>query len=126
MCFKRIATAAFFAFTLFSIVATSKSDGSPAFGTYRVQSDCVSPVKDQVVSVSGSSITTGGVSFTDFGFPSATLANPVTGTVGAVSRSCKVTYGNYDVTNLFGDTKYNIYSCFDNGSFACTILFEEQ
>ncbi len=117
---KNIFTGIFLLFTLISVIATSNTDGTPYSGDYHVISDCVTPVRDQVVSVAVSQITTGGVSFTDFGFPSATLAPELSGIVGAATRECRISYGNPD--RLAIDSKHpTIYSCFDNGAFKCTI-----
>ncbi len=121
---KNLLLVGFLLFTLFSVVATSDGSGTPWSGTYRVVSDCVTPVRDQVVSVSGATITTGGVGFTDFGFPSNTITSDMTGTVGAATRRCQITYNDPDKLNL--GTHPTIYSCFDDGSFKCSIFLKEQ
>lgn len=124
MFFKNLLTVAFLIFTLFSVVATSDGSGTPWAGTYRVVSDCVTPVRDQSVSVSAATITTGGVGFTDFGFPANTITSDMTGTVGGASRNCKITYNDPDKLNW--GSHPTIYSCFDDGSFKCSIYLKEQ
>ena len=123
---KNILAAAFLGFTLFSVLATSqlRDDDKPASGQNYVISDCVTPVLENVVTIANNVVVApGGVSFTDFGFPSATIAQTMTGTVGAVQRECTVTYGE---GGLNGVKNRWVYSCFDNGTFKCTIYIEPR
>lgn len=119
---KNFFSTALLLFTAYATIATSSGDGTPFVGNYQVVSDCVTPVRDQTVTISSSQVTGGG-SFTDFGFPVATLSTSMTGTVGAVTRTCKLSYGDPDKLNL--DSSYpTIYACFDNGAFKCTIFMK--
>jgi hypothetical protein len=109
----------FMLFTAWSILATSKSTYDFLYGTYTLTSDCVQPTLEMRVTTSAGQISDPpATSFTDFGFPNATvtLGSDVNGTVGGRARTCTMTYGDPSGTSNF------IYSCFDDGTFACTIL----
>jgi hypothetical protein len=127
MYFKNFFAGCFLLFTLVSVLATSYPRGGdrPSSGQHYIISDCVTPTRDGTVVISGSAIVSpGGVSFTDFGFPVATLEQTVSGTVGSATRECTVTYGE---GGDFGKSKTKdrwLYSCFDNGKFKCSIYIE--
>jgi len=124
MYFKNALAAVFLVFTLFAVLGSSvlRDDETAENGSFYIISDCVTPTMENNVVITNNVITSpGGVNLTDFGFPQNTLAQTMTGTVGAVSRECTVTYGES------GDNYVNnrwLYSCFDNGTFKCSIYIE--
>lgn len=105
--------------TLWAVVATSKVNKSVANGSFRVTSDCVSPIRDATVNVANGVIISGNAtSFTEFGFPSAVVNGAeIVGTVGLVQRICVPTYSDTD-------HQAYIYSCYDNGAPTCTITIQ--
>jgi len=115
-----IALAMMFVTAFFSMATSYKKDAaSPTAGNYYVISDCTTPAFESVVTVSNSTvIAPAGVSFIDFGFPSATISQSVTGMVLGVMRECTVTYGE-DGSNYVNDRW--LYSCFEAGKFKCSI-----
>lgn len=121
---KKLAAAGFFAFTLWSVLATSgfRDDDHPENGSFYIISDCVTPTAENNVIITNNVITSpGGVNLTDFGFPQNTLSQTMTGTVGAATRECTVTYG--ESGHNYVDNRW-LYSCFDNGTFKCSIYIE--
>jgi hypothetical protein len=95
--------------------------------TLEVISDCVTPTVDMVIhTFNGNS--TSAVDYTQLGFPSGTvhLGQDVTGTffngTTSVTRTCTQTYG---ADNTDKNNKY-IYSCSDNGDYACSITLISQ
>ena len=125
----RFLKAIFLVFTGLTIAATSMvKDSYTINGSYFVASDCVSPaVQTTVTATSGTVTAPSGVSFTDFGFPDATISfnTPVTGTSGLATRVCEVGYGE-DGGDDESKTDNNqwLFSCFDNGAYACTIYMK--
>lgn len=109
--------------TSWTVLATSTADGT-LYGTYRAQSDCVNPVQNVTISVADSAITSpASYSFTDLGFPTATLkvGQPNTGVVNGANRSCESVFTSY------AGTKDNyLYTCTDNGEFACNIYLDSN
>lgn len=119
---KNLIAGLFLLFTVFSILATSslKRDQYPDAGSHYIISDCVTPTVDATIVISNGTITSpGGASFTDYGFPTATLAQTVSGTVSGATRECTVTYGEDGDNNV--ENRW-LYSCFDNGTFKCSIF----
>lgn len=109
-------------FTAWACLATSILGDSINDGAIYVNSDCTSPASEMSVTVSGGQIIApGGVSYTDFGFPQSTvtLNAPVSGVVGSATRVCDDTYTD-------SDDVHHIFTCKDDGSYACTILITEQ
>ncbi|MBK7890446.1 MAG: hypothetical protein IPJ84_06220 [Bdellovibrionales bacterium] len=107
--------------TSWTVIATSSSGGS-LYGTYRAQSDCVSPVVDLTISVVESTVTSP-VSFTflNLGLPTSTLniGQPVTGIVNGVNRVCEIAF-----TSGYGVGDNYLYTCSDNGQFACNVYLD--
>jgi hypothetical protein len=108
--------------TAWASLATSQRSPSIDNSTLYVISDCVTPTFEQTVRSSGG-VLVSGVDYTQIGFPNSTvhlgqdnngLYN--NGTTN-VSRSCVQTYGD----NSAGDGRF-IYSCFDNGDYACSVV----
>src|ERR1035437_4359048 len=94
---KNLFAGAFFLICLWSILATSQLENSITKSGLQVTSDCVSPVLDRsVTTVGGQIVSPAGLSYTDFGFPAATvnLNTDVIGTVNGLTRTCTQTYGN--------------------------------
>lgn len=91
-------------------------------GKLTLSSDCVTPAKiDNVVTVTNFEITDPvATSYTDFGFPESTVGEGVddeeVGPVNGKNRRCSITYEVYE--------DVWVYSCFDNGDYACTITIE--
>ncbi|GEM_PF-4008883 len=105
--------------TVWTVVATSSKDGSFS-GTYQVHSDCVSPVLNVQVTVFSSTIQSpAGYDFTTLGFPTNSLSvgSDNLGTSGGGLRSCKLTNRDGTIDDSF------LYTCSDNGQFACNIYF---
>lgn len=127
--FKHFLSAVFLLFTLVSVLATSspRDDDHPKSGSHYIISDCVSPTIDATIVISNSAIISpGGMSFTDFGFPVATLAQTVSGTVGGATRECTVTYGESGGSWDSNTKDRWLFSCFDNGRFKCSIFIEPK
>jgi hypothetical protein len=106
--------------TLWAVLATSQLNEDLSDGTFTIKSDCTSPVSVENITVTANQITDPfGVDYTDFGFPDTTVTvdSDVVGVVGLVTRVCKTTYKDES------DSKF-IFSCFDNGAFACTIFIK--
>lgn len=105
--------------TLWAVVATSSPQKSVANGSFKVTSDCVSPIKEANVNVANGMVLNGGAtSFTEFGFPQAVVNGAeVVGTVGLVQRVCVPTYSDTD-------QQAYVYSCYDNGAPTCTITIQ--
>jgi hypothetical protein len=105
--------------TLWAVVATSKGSNNLTAGSFKVTSDCVSPVREAYVNVQNGMVVSGGAtSYTDFGFPTTVVNGAeVAGTVGFVQRVCVPTYSDE------GNHAY-IYSCYDNGAASCTIAIQ--
>lgn len=105
--------------TLWAVVATSSPQKSVANGSFKVTSDCVTPVKEANVNVANGMVINGGAtSFTDFGFPQAVVNGAeVVGTVGIAQRICTPTYTDTD-------QQAYVYSCYDNGVPTCTITIQ--
>lgn len=107
--------------SVWTVVATSSGTGR-LYGSYRAKSDCVTPVADLNISVSDSSITSpASYSFTDLGFPNATLTigSPNSGTFNGANRICDLVF-----RTEFGFTDSYLYSCSDEGQFACNIYLD--
>jgi hypothetical protein len=49
------------------------------------------------------------------------MVNDVNGTYGAATRTCTITYGRGAV-----DADEIAYSCYDNGSYVCSILINQR
>ncbi len=118
---KNIFSVAALLSTLWAVVATSNG-GTRTLdnGTYKVSSDCVTPVRQGDVIVANFQVIGGtATSYTDFGFPSPIVngTSEVVGTVGAIQRICLPTYSDED------EHAY-IYSCYDNGVANCTIAIQ--
>lgn len=110
--------------TLWAVIATSSPRSDLNTGSFYIISDCVTPNREAIITVTSDQIATpGATSFTDFGFPTATvrLGQETSGTVGAVSRTCFPTYGDTDE-----NAEAWIFSCFDNGAASCTVMIREQ
>jgi hypothetical protein len=106
-------------FTLWAVLGTSVPghDGI-SDGNFHITSDCTTPVLEENITTTAGVVTApGGVSYTDFGFPDATvkLGTENSGVVGAVTRKCNDSYGDEDSDSY-------VFSCFDDGDFSCTIL----
>ena len=126
MRFKNFTAVLLLILTAYFSLATSskKEDAAPVTGRYYILSDCVSPAVDNTVMVTNSIITAPpGISFIDFGFPTATIGPTVNGLVGALNRECTVTYGENGSNNV--DNRW-LYSCFDAGKFKCSIYVQPQ
>lgn len=126
MLFKNAIALTALVLTAYFSLATSfaKDSTAPTLGTFYVISDCTNPAFESVVTVSGSVITApSGLSFTDFGFPNATIAQSMIGNMGGVTRECTVTYGENGSNNV--ENRY-LYSCFDAGKFKCSIYVQPQ
>lgn len=88
-------------------------------------SDCVTPSVERDVQTSFGTIIAGGMDFTQFGFPQSTVhlgvdnSGPYNNGFTTVSRTCK---------NTYGDPAYDkfIFSCIDDGSYACSIVIIKQ
>lgn len=122
MRFKDIAALVTLVVTAYFSLATSygrKNQSAPVNGNTYILSDCTIPATESVVTVSnGAIIAPGGVAFTDFGFPSAVVAEYMTGIVGGVVRECMLTYGEDGYNNVKNRW---LFSCFDGGQFKCSI-----
>lgn len=111
-------------FTLWGVIATSQSTDTVQGSNFTVVTDCAGGVQEVAVSTSAYSIVApGGVSWSSLGFPLSTvdMVSDVNGTYGAATRSCTITYGRGAV-----DADEIVYSCSDNGSYACSILIRER
>jgi hypothetical protein len=120
---KNALWAAFLGMTVWSILATSVAKDNITYGSLNVTSDCVSPTLSRTVTVSSNQVTSpAGVSYTDFGFPQASvsLKNDVVGVVNSKNRVCQNTYGSTDTS-----ADAWAYTCYDDGTYTCTILIEE-
>ncbi|MGE0763791.1 MAG: hypothetical protein AB7N80_10980 [Bdellovibrionales bacterium] len=107
--------------TAWACLATSIAQDNVDEGDFYIVSDCASPTSEGTISVSAGQITApGGTSYTDFGFPQSTvtLGTANTGVVGGANRSCIDTYSNQNQSYIF--------TCSDNGQYACSILLIEQ
>jgi hypothetical protein len=123
MGFKNWLALFFMVFCAWAVVATSMPRESLNEGAYYIVSDCVTPTREATITVSSDQIATPpATSFTDFGFPTASviIGQETSGTVGAATRICSPTYG--DEFEGSGDW---IFSCFDDGAPACTILIQK-
>lgn len=110
--------------TAWSILATSGPWNDLEYGSYHEASDCVQPPLEHDVVLSAGQITLpGGVSHTDFGFPNATVQQGQVnaGTVGSVYRECRTTYSSGESPT--DDDNSFVFSCFDNGTYSCSIVF---
>ena len=115
--FKNLFAFAALVSTLWAVVATSQGSNDITNGSFKVTSDCVSPIREATVNVANGMVIGGG-SYTDFGFPSTVVnGSEVAGVVGAVQRVCVPTYS--DETN-----HAYVYSCYDNGTAYCTIAIQ--
>jgi hypothetical protein len=124
MGFKNYIAVVALLFTLGGVVATSQSTNTVEGNTFRVVSDCAGALQEIDVTTSAYTvISPGGVSWSSLGFPLSTvdMVNDVNGTYGAATRSCTITYGRGAV-----DADEIVYSCFDNGSYACSILINQR
>lgn len=111
---------AFLLFTAWTIIATSSPRSSFSAGTFYIISDCVTPTREEVITLTGGQISApASTSFTDFGFPQTTVG--IGQTVSGGARVCYPTYGD-DAQN----SDDWIFSCYDNGAYMCTILIKEQ
>ena len=120
---KNIFWGGFLLLTLWSIVATSVGKDSISYSRLNVTSDCVTPTLNRTVTTSSNQVSSpAGVSYMDFGFPLATvnLKEDVSGVVNSKSRVCQNTYGSTD-----DSADAWAYSCYDDGTYACTILLEK-
>ena len=105
--------------TLWAVVATSKGSNNLAAGSFKVASDCVTPIREAYVNVLNGMVISGGASsYTDFGFPTSVVnGSEVAGTVGFVQRVCVPTYTDESAHAY-------VYSCYDNGAANCTIAIQ--
>ena len=123
---KQVFSLAFLGFTAYACLATSQSNtlGPTVQGSFYIVSDCVKPTLEGNIAVANSTIVTpAGQSFLDYGFPqpSITFLAPVNGVLNGLNRSCYVTYGQTDSNRA---SSRWIFSCFDNGNYACSIYME--
>lgn len=120
---KNIFWGGFLLLTLWSIIATSVGKDSISYSRLNVTSDCVTPTLNRAVTTSSNQVSSpAGVSYTDFGFPLATvnLKEDVSGVVNAKNRVCQNTYGSTDHS-----ADAWAYTCYDEGTYVCTILLEK-
>lgn len=101
---------------------SSSSTNSIDNATLEVVSDCVTPAVDVTIRTSnGTSIS--GTGFGQLGFPVATIhlgqdnSGLYNNGLANVTRVCRQTYGAIDTNQ---NNKY-IFSCFDDGAYACSI-----
>ncbi len=106
----------------YASLATSDGTFSLANGSLLISSDCVSPARvDNSITVDNYEITDpAATDYTDFGFPDTSVgessAQKEVGTVGGKTRVCEITYQL--------DEDIWVYTCVDNGEYACTITIE--
>ena len=111
---------AFLLFSAWSVIATSVQRSTFNSGSFYIISDCVTPTLEATITVSSDQIATPpATSFTDFGFPQASVR--IGETVSGGVRVCHPTYGD-DAENA-DDW---IFSCYDSGAYTCSILIKEQ
>jgi hypothetical protein len=105
--------------TLWAVVATSKGSNNLSAGSFKVTSDCVTPIREAYVNVQNGMVVSGGASsYTDFGFPTSVVnGSEVAGSVGFVQRVCVPTYSD-EASHAY------VYSCYDNGAASCTIAIQ--
>lgn len=109
--------------TSWSILATSTADRGTDYGLFLESSDCFYPPVEAVVTIVSGQVTSGAPApgdHTAFGFPQPIVQRgvPNTGTVGAVFRECKDTYGSDEDNGIY------VFTCTDNGAYSCTIILE--
>jgi len=103
-------------------LATSDGKFGLFSGPLNISSDCVSPARiNETIQVLDNEISEPmGTTYLDYGFPDAVVGEvsegTETGTVGGLTRSCSVSYQE--------DESFWVYSCFDDGEYACTITIE--
>ena len=122
MPFKKVFSAFCLIVTAWACLATSVARESVDSGSFYINSDCTTPPSEMAIAVTANQITApGGVNYTNFGFPQniVALGTPVVGIVGLATRECVDTYSTTD-----GD-RY-IFTCKDNGTYACTIMLTGQ
>ena len=95
-------------------------------GSFYISSDCVSPIRQkEAISVSSGEITApSGTTFLDYGLPTTTLTVELgsTGVFNGRIRNCQISYGSDNGL----DEEVQIFSCFDDRAFACTVIIEDQ
>lgn len=113
--------------TLVGVLATSRRDETIGGSSFYILSDCGNAVQEANVLTNGfpPHVISSGAQWDTFGFPTGVqldFVNEVSGVAtGGVNRSCAVTYGGQRE-----NADEIIYSCFDNGSFSCSILIREN
>ena len=116
---QRLIVLAALILTLWTVLATSILKDSLRFSSVYVQSDCVEPFAEAQLSINDYEIVEPvGLDFTDFGLPQPELsdAEVISGTFNGVERSCRKTLDDTDIGAW-------LYTCWDDGAFACNVYF---
>lgn len=117
------------AFALFCLIATvwaslATSSGQSFSGSYAVKSDCVQPTVDTTVTVVNNQITSGVTDYNSLGFPNNSLSLGASNSgyiTGGVLRECENTLkAGESIKDSF------LYTCKDDGQFACNVYFESN
>ncbi|MGE0527609.1 MAG: hypothetical protein AB7G93_05905 [Bdellovibrionales bacterium] len=109
--------------TLWAVLATSMPRSSITEGNYYVVSDCVVPTQELAVTTSAGQIVSPAITYSALGFPgnTVTLGNDVSGTINGRPRTCYHTYGSTE-----DRAQAWVFSCFDDGTYTCSILIKDN